>query len=411
MANVSISSAKIVYASLLEVPNLGYRNNNVGAISALRSPQSAQAIKGTDPRVGKDSGSLIIDTNGNAKMKVDFAPAVSKSFRTTRGQAGAAAVGTAGVGNIEGKTSSDILYDKLIEIEIRENLLSSDVFQTDDAIKYINGLLSGTISTTMEDTRFKPAKELLGQVGLEFLRRSNADMLVPMNDIMLTNLVAAVGKNKAYAAQVTPFCPQIKAFKSDGYTPHPELFQALRMTSTMNKFQGKPIVIGGTKLLQYFMPGNVTGLAASGFNLGDLIAKTEMEWHYDDRIDTIFGANKIIVIEPNAAVANFFQRHDSMYGTVKVNKQANMFYGVGTLDVIQYNNEDLIRSNVPGSYAIDYDLRVLEGVDTSDHPINAIVPSASFGVWTRPAQALSTISGDILRDVTGVYAFELVNEA
>lgn len=405
----SLSVARIVYASLLEVPNLGWRPSSVGAISALRSPQSKDAIAGTDPRIGVDNQSLIHDSSGNPRMKVDFAPAISGSFRTTRGQAGAAAVGTAGVANISGVSTSDIIYDKRIEFEIRETWATSDIFQTPDAISYINGLLKPNVNTNMNDAKYKPAREMLGKVGLEFVRRADADLLVPMNDSMLTTLVAAVGKNAAYPTALTPFCPQITAFKADGQTPLPDLFNAIRQTVRLNKFQGIPIVIGGAKLSKYFDAENVTAVADSGFDLSSLIRETKVEFHYDERIDTIFGANKILVIEPNSAVANFFLEHDPVYGTVKVSNQALMYYGTGSLDIIQHTEVDVMRDASPGSYAIDYDLRILEGLDANDRPINSIVPSALFGVWTRPTNYLTTVSGNILKDVTGVYAFELTN--
>jgi hypothetical protein len=411
MANVSLTAAEVVYASLLEAQNLGWRNDSVGVIAALRSAQSAEAIKGTDPRVGLTENKLIFDANKNVTMKVDFAPALTQGFRTARGQAGSGAAGSNGVGNISAKSSSDIVFDKTVEIEIRETLLTSDIFQTKASMDYVNGTLRGSISTNIDDTKYKPAKELLGQVGLQFMRRANADIFRPMADSMLTTLVAAVGKNAAFAAQATPFCPQIKVFKADGYTPVPGLILAIQNTKRMNKTQGNPIVIGGSKLAQYFALENIVSLADSGFNLADVIRQTNIEWYYDERIDTIFGANKIFVIEPNSAVANFFQSHDERFGLVKVRKQNDLFFGTGTLDIMQYSNDDMLRNAAPGSYSIDYDLRIREGNDANDFPINSIVPSVNFGVWTRPTSYLTTESGNILKDVTGIFAFELVNEA
>jgi len=96
---------------------------------------------------------------------------------------------------------------------------------------------------------------------------------------------------------------------------------------------------------------------------------------------------------------------------VKVRKQNDLFFGTGTLDIMQYSNDDMLRNAAPGSYSIDYDLRIREGNDANDFPINSIVPSVNFGVWTRPTSYLTTESGNILKDVTGIFAFELVNEA
>lgn len=415
--NINLSAGRAVNAAISHIENNSFRFTNVGIMAALRDSSLQRLIDATNPfNVAQaDGGRNLLpykDGTYNPRINLNFKPAATKGYRTTRAAAGGSA-GSNGVGVIDGEIQSEVLFNKYHEFEVVESIFTSDIYKEPATVDYLSRLSNPTVrAAAMADPQFARQRKALAVTGYEIMSRLDADLLTPVNSSLITSTVAGIGKNAAFPTWDTiggtedaPII-QVNAFESDGETPSVNLWDTILDTQRMNRFVGKPIMVGGQKMARYMQKKGIVSLADTGFNL-DAMLNLPVIWYFDAQIDTIFGQDQVLMWDSGATCMQTWNDYSS-YGLVRVGKQENMYYGNLTVDIMQFAVNG---SQAPTSYMIDMDFRVKEGLDSLDYPTNRLVPSMRYGVFQRPTGFFTSDTGNILNKVTGIFAFKLNNKA
>lgn len=412
--NINLSAGRAVNAAISHVENNAFRFTNVGMIQALRA--NTKLIQETNPFsvMEADGGKNLLaykDGTYNPRILLNHKPASSQGNRTSRIAAGGI-TGSNGVAAIQASTQVEVLFNKTIEFEIYEDLFTSDIFKEPKTVDYLNKLANPAVrASAMADSQYNPAKRALGVVGYEILSRTDADLVTPLGEDLITIAAAGVGKNAAFPTWDTVGGTEdapivsVNAFESDGVSPCVDLWDAILDTQRMNRFTGKPLLVGGQKMARYMQKRGVVSIADNGFNLAAL-TELPVLWYFDALIDEVYGADQIIMLDNGAACMQTWLDH-SPYGLVRTNRHQNMYFGNITINVGQFG---VSGSQVGENLMLDMDYRVLEGLAV-DLPTNSIVPSMRYGVFKRPAGFFTSDTSNILNKVTGIFAFKLTNKA
>jgi hypothetical protein len=414
--NINLGAGRAVNAAISHVENNSFRFTNVGMMAALRDPSLRKLIDETNPFLvaQTDGGKNLLaykDGTYNPRILLNYKPAATKGYRTSRAASGGS-TGSNGVGVISGEVQAEILFTKYHEFEVEETLFTSDIFKEAATVEYLNKLANPSVrAAAMADSQYNSAKKALGVVGYEILSRLDADLVTPVGADLITSVAAAVGKNAAFPVWDTiggtadaPVI-QVNAFESDGETPTINFWDTILDTQRMNRFSGKPLLVGGQKMARYMQKKGVVSLADTGFNL-DAMLNLPVIWYYDALIDSVYGEDQVLMFDNGAACLQTWNDY-SPYGLVKTRQHQNMYYGNLTLDINQFA---VSGSQAPETYMLEMDFRVLEGL-ALDYPTNRLTPSMRYGIYKRPVGFFTSDTGNILNKVTGVFAFKLNNKA
>jgi len=415
--NVNLGAARGLYAAILHVTNNYYRFTNVGTTGALRDPASKQIQDATNPFLLQNtSGTTIGYAAGtsNGKLTLTWTPAYAGGYRTSRIGAGGAADSN-GVKTIQAAQSLVFNFDKVIEFEVIQPLATADFFLEPLTIEYLDKLENPKYMVeALNDGRYTGTRAQLVRVGNEIMRRLDRDMLIPMDDDLIATVATGVGRNVAYpwdSTNGTLNAPitQIYAFKADG-TPDADFWNYIQNSSRDNRYEGKAIFVGGSKMAQYMQLKGIVGLADTGYKLDAQIENLPVHWYYDARIDTILGQDEFLMWDSGAAALQTWLNH-STYGTVRQKRYANMDYGNMNVTVGQYRGIGLDGNLDKDNISLDMDVRILEGRDSADYPTSRVVPSINYGVFMRPVGYFTSDNTDPLYYMTGIFRGKLLTRA
>ena len=163
------------------------------------------------------------------------------------------------------------------------------------------------------------------------------------------------------------------------------------------KMAGKPIIVGGTKFMQFMVREKIMSpTSAIGVNFQEAYRQLEFTWYYDELIDTKLGDGRFIMFDPGAAC--FVELNEHGPGKVIEQKRVNRTdFTTGAFNLTQLINES--------SFVVKTDMRMREN-DARAYPDFKVTTGLLGGVWKRPAQMKKTYEGS---GVTGIVQFKLVD--
>lgn len=381
--NVNLTAARIVRACIMHTAENQPKFTQIGTLQALRSPQLAGLTEAMSAKVASEQNRLSFEAGVGAD---DVVPKVRLNYRkqyTTGTTSSTRSVNTSGT-RPGSATELDVTYTgyKQYDLEFR----TIDIMSLEEAAKkYYDGIMSGAVQLDAGES----AK--MTEAALEFYLTCEKDLLIPINTAALTALITGVGTNRV-TGSATP--KDIYLYKADG-TLREDFWEYLNSLSVVHGVTGKWIVIGGLKLINYLNRKKILTVNNLGLDAQAMYNDLPAEFYYDPQIDTTYGQDKILIIEPGSACWQQIMEHEMI---VKKKKAANTSFGSAKLNIAQFNSP---------TFTLNIDLRVRE-YDTTKYPYDIVTPSSGlYGVFTRPAGFAKAYDG--WGTYTGIIGAKLVN--
>lgn len=409
--DINLSGGRITYAAVGHVPGNEYKFSHLGMLKALRAPELRQIINEIDPVKafaggGRDNRTTKkFDTETQLpyfSVTTNFKPAYAGTGRNTRTKTS----GTA----IQGATNLTVDFNLRREWGIQWAI--SDVMKEPGYFKYINGLIDGKVKPYGGVDGAKYGDKML-DIGMDIYRTVDETLLKPVDSVLTTSMVAGIGKNAAYPDEVTPTaaapCVPVEVFDSAGKATE-NLLEAFQQTMLLNSLKGRLIVVGGQRLSKYMAKQGIMAVNNAGVNLAEAYAKLPVLWYFDPDVDTIYGENKIIAFDTAAAAFCPCPEHGEN-GFVNSGNWFDHSYGSLSFRVEQSALDSSIAGLGGDFFELDVDFRAQMAVSTKAYPTLDVTPSLLYGLYKRPTGFFTSVSGNILKDVTGIFGFELTTPA
>lgn len=391
-------------AAVQHLPENGIQEENLGALQAMQDPAFTALRQAINPLVPGDDKSLAWVTKAGRDVKVPkvtitYKPRVIQTAISERTKQ------SSGVTLTDG-TSMNVYFDQHKE-KTWQKTINKELLE-DSAQNYIRQLLGGKLTSG----RVRGIDHMLSNLGFEMFGSMVPTIFTPANTYILSTLVAGIGKNKAYPTASSPTtaapCISVTAYDSKG-NPTKDLRNAIANTKLANKIQGKPILIGGLKALQWVRDLQVYKTNQDGLDFVAAYGTLPFVFYYDGQIDTTYGQDQVILVDGGAVAFDSVNYHGPN-GLVKEAQSANTFFDRGVIRFNQFKGDEPGLANTPGVMSMGFDVRIAEQNDTNDLPEQLITPSFSYGMFTRPTGFWTSDSGDVMNAVTGIYGFKLVDE-
>ena len=391
-------------AAVQHLPENGIQEENLGALQAMQDPAFTALRQAINPLVPGDDKSLAWVTKAGRDVKVPkvtitYKPRVIQTAISERTKQ------SSGVTLTDG-TSMNVYFDQHKE-KTWQKTINKELLE-DSAQNYIRALLGGKLTSG----RVRGIDHTLSNLGFEMFGSMVPTIFTPANTYILSTLVAGIGKNKAYPAASSPTtaapCISVTAYDSKG-NPTKDLRNAIANTKLANKIQGKPILIGGLKALQWVRDLQVYKTNQDGLDFVAAYGTLPFVFYYDGQIDTTYGQDQVILVDGGAVAFDSVNYHGPN-GLVKEAQSANTFFDRGVIRFNQFKGDEPGLANTPGVMSMGFDVRIAEQNDTNDLPEQLITPSFSYGMFTRPTGFWTSDTGDVMNAVTGIYGFKLVDE-
>lgn len=411
MANdVNFSAGRVVYVAAMHVLNNQYKFGLHGTLKALRDPSVKPIVDEIDPVKAS------MDKKGNRTTKkydsgtglpywsvvTNFMPAYAGTGRNTRTKTTGTAI----------QDGDDLTVNFNLRREYTLNYSIKDVPTEPDALAYMKKIIAGKVQPFAGAEGAKYG-DMMSKLGLEIYRTIDETVFEPVNSAVLTSLVDGIGKNAAYPDEVTPTaaapCVPVLAFDTAGKATE-DLLEAFQQTLLANRLKGRLIVIGGLRLSKYMAKQGIMAINNAGVDLAKAYAMLPVLWYYDPAIDTIYGENKILAFDSAAAGLCTLPEHGPD-GFITNGSFATTSFGNIAVRVEQSALDSSIAGLGGDLFEMDMDFRAEETIDSHAYPVLDVTPSLLYGIYKRPTGFFTTTSGNILKDVTGIFGFELTTPA
>ena len=383
-----------------------------GALMAVTAPQFQQIMSEIDPMNNIDPTRINWENTGIAGMprptvKVTHKPANAANVQTTR-----SAVGSTGVKPSAGVTTTyvgDIYVEPVdgVELNLANDLVTVDV--NDYYTRWMSGGIS--ISQIIENA---PA---IGRIVRDLYKRSVKDLAPKLNDIVLQKLFLQVGRIPAYPSEATPSAgapiKTVYGFQKGNTTQ-----EGLKVVNTatvtvlrnmVDKAQslGRPILIGGDIWKEWHDLKGISAINLAGIDFVKSYNTLPYDFYYDPQADVRFGSGVALLIEPNMVGFQTWNYADTDF--IKSNTSfKNLHYATMNVTASQFKPSDLASLNMsPTSYSLRMDMRVKEELTSFDFPMSIWKPSTGGLFYYTPTGVLTTDSGDVFKDYTGVQAIKM----
>jgi hypothetical protein len=404
--DINFSAARLVYVSLMHVLNNAYKFGLHGTLKALRSPDvkplidEINPVKAASSMTGNRTTKKFDSGSGLPYWSVvtNFLPSYAATGRNTR----AKTTGT----DIQGGGNLTVDFNLRREYSLKWSM--KDVPTEPDALQYMKDIVAGRVKL-FGGTMGAKYGDMMSKLGLEILRTIDETVFKPINSTLLTSLMGGIGKNAAYPDKTSPSaaapCVPVVVFDADGKV-NENLLEAFRQTQLVNRLKGRLIVVGGRMLSRYMDKQGIMAINQAGVDLAKAFAMLPVLWYYDAEIDTIYGANKIIAFDSAAAATEFLPEHGPD-GFVTNTEFANTSYGNVAVQIEQSAMDSSIAGAGGDTFEMNLDFTAEETTDDARYPVLNITPGVLYGIYKRPTSFFTTTSGNILKDVTGIFGFEL----
>ena len=227
--------------------------------------------------------------------------------------------------------------------------------------------------------------EVSGVVKRNIGNRIDFDLLQPIENDVITALVAGVGLNPATGSNA----PQnINLINAQGQVTENLNIMVQQIQAKMNWCNGKWILLTGTgaRVQSYF---NRCGISCcnstQGLDPKAVVAQSAsyFEWYRSTSIDSLIGVDGAFLIAPNSATAHFMTNFPEMQGGI--NSWANTNYGKIYLDGDYCNDQSCV--DQPAYAPMEFGVRVRElgCIDGFVRPAMNISLDTQYGIFTKPA--------------------------
>ncbi len=398
-------TARAVMAAVQHLPENGIQEENLGALQAMQDPAFTALRQAINPLIPGDDKSLAWVTKGGRDIKVPkvtitYKPRVVQTAISERTKQ------SSGVTLTDGASMS-VWFDQHKE-KTWQKTIAKELLE-DSAQNYIRALLGGG---KLSGGRVRNIDHLLSNLGYEMFGSMVPTIFTPANTYILSTLVAAIGKNKAYPTATTPTaaapCIEIVGYDAKG-NPTKNPRNVIMNTKLANKIQGKPILIGGLKWLQWHRDLVIYKVNQDGLDFVTAYANMPWVFYYDGQIDTTYGQDQAIMVDGGAVAFDSVNYHGPN-GLITEPQSANTYFDRGVIRFNQFVGDEPGLAGTPGIMSMGFDVRIAEQNDTNDLPEQLITPSFSYGMYTRPTGFFTSDTGDVMNAVTGVYGFKLTDE-
>jgi hypothetical protein len=406
--NVNLGTARVLMAAIRHTMNNDYKFSTLGAVAAVQDPAFNEIRTAINPKLKKDDTSLAWRNIGTRQVPilhvdVNYHPqGAGGAVLTERTRVDASPV------EATAATTMTVKYDYHVEKhfkqDVRKELLEPRAQQ------YIQDYLSGKMRL---DATLGSA---MANIGAKMFRDMEPWLFRPYNKYVLQQLIARIGKNKAFPGVVTPTAAaplvQVNGYEVVGAKTLPLVAprEALMNTKTMNKFAGKGILIGGSIWMQWHRSMAYMVANNDGVDFAKVYNQLPWVFYYDEDIDTEYGQDQAIYIDPGATAFEQVSAHDRSYTYLQPEdfETDDTSLGMAYFNIQQYMNEmEPGQVNIPTALPFAMDLRVQKQMDGNDLPVKIWKPSISAGNFIRPLGFFTSDSGNLLSAVSGVFGFKM----
>ena len=401
--NVNLGTARIVQAALMHTTNNGLKFGRYGALQALLSPAVAEVRAQISPYGPKDDTSLIWGTTAGRdilvpKVQVNTYPArvVTGYDERTRDLNGEA---------LSAPLTSNVVYDFYREIKINRQI-ARELYEP-KALSYMENLVAGEIGGSAD----RKTLALIDRLALQVMQDFDSGIAKPFAQYVISSLIARIGKNAAFPTAATPTAAapviDVPTFNADR-TIKPEFWDFINETKIANKITGNLLMVGGTKALRAMRREGVLAINDQGYDWAKMFGRTPVDFYYDELIDTVFGADQILLIDSGAAAVETFCYADF---PEKFGDPTNSDDTIDAKSRIMFLNlpeDETILQNVANSYIRDVDVRATRKRDANDLVVTTATIALPAGMYIRPNGWFTSDATNVLNGVSGIFAAKLI---
>jgi len=393
MANeINLSPARVLRTAIAHVSTNGMKFNQIGTLQALRSPLLKPLTDELMPERANDEKRLSF-LNG-AGGDDDIVPTIEVNYqtqyiptskKTTRG------VNTTGE---RPKAPQTVVVEFKMYREYTHAYKTVDFVKlTAEAEAYLAKTKAGAVPD-IGDANFNGLKI----IGSSIMDTIEGGLLTDMNADMLTMLIAGRGGNLTVGkvAPANNVEPIIALYNADDMkTNNRGFWETLNALRREHNIKERLIVIGGRRVMKFMDFKEVVSPTTLGVDQKAIYDKLPVDFYYDPEIDTLYGMDKILVIDPGAAC---FQNVLEHLHIVKQKQVANTSFGFMSFSIAQYDSP---------TFDMKFDLRVQES-DQGKYPSWLATPSSGlYGAFIRPSGFFKNYGG--WNTVTGIFGYQVVD--
>lgn len=402
-------SARAVMAAVQHLPENGLKNATLGALQSTQDPAFNQIRSTINPLVPQQGKSMAWVTRAGRDIKVPrvtitYRPQIEQDAISERTRQSNGTTLTDG-------TSIDVYYDQHKEFNWKKTV-PKELLEP-EAQRYINALISGNLSFG----RVANIDHALSNLGMEMFGSITPTLFKPFNSYVLTTLIAAIGKNKAIkgttvldvSSTTAAPIPVVMGWDANG-NPKRDPRNFIMDTIVTNQIQNKPIMIGGLSWLQWHRDMKDYRTNMDGLDFVAVYNSLPWVFYYDSEIDTVFGDGFALLLDSNAAAFDTVNYHgpagsNALYAGIT--RQDDTIFDRGVIRFNQFSNAEVALQNTMPTMSMGFDVRIRELLDANDQPEFVIIPSISYGGYTRPTGFYVADNTDILHGVTGIFGVKL----
>lgn len=246
----------------------------------------------------------------------------------------------------------------------------------------------------------QPATDFMNEFVEEIYAGANA-ILSKLNSDLLTTLVSNIGVNRRTGVNTAT---TLNINKNASTNPLTTGLTQLLADYKLNGFSGTPQVIGGGLFANFMWEQNAK--SADSFGLNSSIQASGLNFYYDLDVASVFGANKIVVAEPDSVQIVEYMKYTGFKAGVK---PGGSTFGTMTLPM-------LVGTEV---MAVDFDFQLkyndckktftdsYYGNSIQVEPGYQLIISKSAGLFTIPSNAYR--AGDPLVGNRGTLLYDITN--
>ena len=389
---IDLSPARVLRTAIAHVSTNGMKFTEIGSLQAMRSPLLKPLTDALEPKRAKDENrlSMYVGPGGDD----DIVPSIEVNYQQQYIPSNKKTVRNNATGGERPKAPQTVSVDFKHYREYTHAYKTVDFIKlTAEAEAYLAKTKAGA-TPDIGDANFNGLKV----VGSSIMDTIEGGLLTDMNADTLNALVAARGGNltlgKIGPANMAE--PIIALYNKDEMkTNHRSMWEEFNALKREHNIKAKFIVLGGRKMAKYMDFKEVVSPTDLGVDQKALYDKLPFEFYYDPEIDTIYGQDKILVIDPGAACVQNILEHQYI---VKQKQVANTSFGFMSLSIAQYDSI---------TFDMKFDLRV-EASDKGKYPSWLATPSSGlYGYFTRPKGFFKDYNG--WDTVTGIFGYQLVD--
>lgn len=385
--NLNIGYSEVIKTSIMHTVENGRRFGSFGGMLSLRSAAKQPIINALSPVVAEEGGRLsFIQTGGApvARVQLQWRPQTQAAGLSTTRRDKAGVIANAQ--NEDGVITENVDYVQ--HNEYSEGFTQVQLMKLVPAAEsYLDAVNKGLTLNNPNSAIWQG----LSEVGNRIMEKAETAIFQPLNQMVLTQMIAGIGKNLVDGSDATNLATVV-LFDSEGRVKK-DFLHAMNEIMRKHEMKTKPIVVGGTLMARWFDAMGWTATQDLGYDGDKMMRNQPFEFYYDSMIDTSYGFGQILIHDAGAAALAFVAEHGDV---VKAKKVGDTTYTRASISLMGYDTEQT---------TIDLDLRIIES-DAGAYPAVYVAPSLRAAIFTRPEGVIKTYGG--FQDMTGIWGMRVV---